>query len=127
MNSDPRWYLRAQIVPSGRMVPNKGFGAAQSVTPNKGRIRERSARPSASQEGIRKTPDVALLPNLAVYENQGGAYPVMERTGTQSLPLATEELSKVGNCAALLKNLPFLGTIYAKANSTFRQDRYRVN
>jgi hypothetical protein len=37
------------------------------------RIRERSARPSASQKGIRKTPDVALLPNLAVHENQGGA------------------------------------------------------
>ena len=44
---------------------------ARSYTPLD-RIRERSARPSASQKGIRKNPDVALLANLAVYENQGG-------------------------------------------------------
>jgi hypothetical protein len=37
--------------------------------------RERSARPSASQNGIRKTSDVAPLPNPAVYENQGGDAP----------------------------------------------------
>lgn len=36
-------------------------------------LRGRSARASASQKGIRKTPDAAPLPNLAVYENQGGA------------------------------------------------------
>ena len=37
------------------------------------RIREWSARPSASQRSIRKAPDVAPLPNLAVYENHGGS------------------------------------------------------
>jgi hypothetical protein len=35
-----------------------------------GQIRERSARPSASQKGIRKTSDVTSLPNPAMYENQ---------------------------------------------------------
>ncbi len=50
----------------------------EAITP-RSRIRrltqgEQSARPSASQKGIRKTSDVASLPNLAVYENQGGAY-----------------------------------------------------
>ena len=72
MNSNPRRYIRAQIVPFRRTGTSQELRYGQVIT-TLDRIRERSARPSASQKGIRKTPDVALLPNLAVYENQGAA------------------------------------------------------
>jgi hypothetical protein len=48
----------------------------------------RSARPSASQKGIGKTPDVALLPNLAMYENQGGACGATGPASAPALPLS---------------------------------------
>ena len=54
------------------------------------RCGERSARPSASQKGIRKTPDVAPLPNPAVYENQGGAATRRRRPGGSAGALALE-------------------------------------
>jgi hypothetical protein len=68
-----RKHGRVQIVSSaycGRLI--EPFGVALPVI-HWDSTREPSARPSASQKGIRETTDVAPLPNLAVYENQGGA------------------------------------------------------
>jgi hypothetical protein len=65
---------------------------------------ERSARPSASQKGIRKTPGAAPLPNLAVYENQ-------ERRRPQDTPIKTDHMARrpaqrTAICLAAIAQLP---------------------
>jgi hypothetical protein len=60
-------YRSSSSAHCGRLMER--FGVAMPFIPWDC-IRERSARPSASQKSIRKTSDVAPLPNLALYENQ---------------------------------------------------------
>ena len=55
-DSDPRRYIRAQIVAFGPTGTSPELRRGQVIY-SFGRIRERSARPSASQKGIRKTPE----------------------------------------------------------------------